>query len=70
MLKKEVRKWQMRICYEKEEKGVWREKMNHSIHFFKILIEKYPFPTQEFQCCAGRHVQAFTLDLKSLIGSS
>lgn len=38
--------------------------------FSLFLIQKYPCPTQESCCCAGRHVQSFTLDLKSLIGSS
>lgn len=35
-----------------------------------FLIQKYPSPTQESCCCAGRHVQSFILDLKILIGSS
>lgn len=35
-----------------------------------FLIKKNPSPTQESCCCAGRHVQSFTLDLKILIGSS
>lgn len=35
-----------------------------------FLIQKYPSSTQESCCCAGRHVQSFTLDLKILIGSS